>query len=105
VNALVGHFGERRAAPCGHCTFCLGGQAQRLPPLPPQPPLPSGLDLTALEQLRQEHAAAVGSPRQLARFLCGLGSPALTRARLTRHRLFGALEARPFAEVLGFCAG
>jgi len=35
--------------------------------------------------------------------LCGLSSPALTRAKLSRHRLFGALEERPFQEVLAWC--
>jgi ATP-dependent DNA helicase RecQ len=103
VNALVGYFGQQRTAPCGHCTFCLGGNAQQLLPLPALPPLPAGLDLGAVEELRRDQAPAVGSPRQMARFLCGMGSPALTRARLTRHRLFGALEARPFADVLAFC--
>ena len=31
VQALVGYFGEARTEPCGHCTFCLTGQAQVLP--------------------------------------------------------------------------
>jgi ATP-dependent DNA helicase RecQ len=39
----------------------------------------------------------------VARFLCGLGSPATARARLGGHRLFGALEEWPFAEVLHYC--
>src|SRR5205085_7607382 len=33
VQALVGYFGETRAEPCGHCTFCLTEKAQRVPPL------------------------------------------------------------------------
>ena len=28
TNTLVGYFGEERAEPCGHCTFCVTGQAQ-----------------------------------------------------------------------------
>ena len=31
VQSLVGYFGETRAEPCGHCTFCLTGVAQKLP--------------------------------------------------------------------------
>ena len=31
VNALVAYFGELRGAPCGHCSFCLSGEPQRLP--------------------------------------------------------------------------
>jgi ATP-dependent DNA helicase RecQ len=39
-------------------------------------------------------------PRQLARFLCGMTSPASIRARLTRHEAFGILSDIPFSEVL-----
>ena len=105
VNALVGHFGEVRAAPCGHCTFCLTGAPPSLPAGRPAPPLPAGLDVAALGALRADHPAALGVARQVARFLCGLGSPALTRARLTRHPLFGVLEDRRFPEVLAWLEG
>ena len=104
VNALVGHFGEVRPAPCGHCSFCTSGR-QALPALRPTPPLPAGLDVVAFQALRANHPDAVGHPRQAARFLCGLTSPALTRAKISRHALFGALEDRPFIEVLAWCAG
>ena len=53
-----------------------------------------------LAALREEHPAELGQPRQLARFLCGLSSPATTRARLSRHELYGALAAHRFAAVL-----
>ena len=53
-----------------------------------------------LAALRAEHPAALGQPRQLARFLCGLSSPATTRAKLSRHELYGALAAHRFAAVL-----
>jgi ATP-dependent DNA helicase RecQ len=42
----------------------------------------------------------LASPRQLARFLCGMSSPATTRARLTRHDAFGIWSDLPFTEVL-----
>ena len=41
-----------------------------------------------------------GSARQLARFLCGIASPALSTAKLTRHPRFGAAAEAPFAEVM-----
>jgi ATP-dependent DNA helicase RecQ len=47
---------------------------------------------------------ALADARQRARFLCGMSSPALTRARLSRHPLFGCAEDRPFAVVLDWCA-
>ena len=51
VNALVGYFGEVRAEPCGHCTFCLTGQAQHLPEAEAQPPLAAEVDGDALAAL------------------------------------------------------
>lgn len=104
TNALVGYFGEQRSAPCGHCTFCVTGAAREMPPPRGVTPLPGSLDLRAWRALRGEHPEALGDPRQAARFLCGLTSPALTRARLSRHPLFGALGEYRFAELMGFCA-
>jgi ATP-dependent DNA helicase RecQ len=104
TNALVAHFGEIRAKPCGHCAYCRAGQPQALFPLPAAAPLPGALDAEAFRQLRASLPEALGEPRQAARFLCGLTSPALTRARLSRHALFGALEHRRFQDVLDWCA-
>ncbi|MHB9134593.1 MAG: RecQ family ATP-dependent DNA helicase [Armatimonadota bacterium] len=104
TNMLVGYFGEQRAEPCGHCSNCLTGKTQQLPPERKLPALPANLDVTELRQLRAANPAALGDPRQLSRFLCGLTSPAVTRAKLTRHPLFGALENRRFGEVLAWCA-
>jgi ATP-dependent DNA helicase RecQ len=98
VQALVGYFGELRADRCGHCTFCRTGTAQRLPPVAPRPDI--DLDRKALDVLVEAHPEALGSSRQRARFLCGLTSPAATRAKLSRHPLFGALADRRFADVL-----
>jgi ATP-dependent DNA helicase RecQ len=50
--------------------------------------------------LRADHPAELGQARQLARFLCGLSSPATTRAKLTRHDAYGVLSAHRFADVL-----
>ena len=44
-------------------------------------------------------AKILRDPRSLARFLCGVTSPGITRARLSRHALFGALEHIPFKQV------
>nr|MDQ2687749.1 RecQ family ATP-dependent DNA helicase [Armatimonadota bacterium] len=104
TNALVGYFGETRDAPCGHCSWCKTGRAQTLPERESPPPLPDDLDVAAFHSLRGAHPKALGAPRQAARFLCGLSSPALSRARLTRHALFGVWEERRFADVLAWCA-
>ncbi len=103
TNALVGYFGEKRGEPCGHCTFCLTGRAAVLPPVP-DPPAPEDLlDMNAWKSLLASHPDALADPRQQTRFLCGLTSPALSRARISRHALFGALETLRFRDVLAWC--
>jgi ATP-dependent DNA helicase RecQ len=102
VNQLVGYFGEARDAPCGHCSFCLTGAPQRLPASEPLPAIDALVDRGELAALAAMHPDALGAPRQRARFLCGLTSPATTRAKLTRGPLFGALGAQRFAGVLSW---
>jgi ATP-dependent DNA helicase RecQ len=103
TNALVAHFGEVRGAPCGHCVPCATGRVAPLPRPVSLPPLPSGLDVTSVRSVRAAHPQALAHPRQAARWLAGLPSPALTRAKLTRHPLFGELARRPFREILAWC--
>jgi ATP-dependent DNA helicase RecQ len=105
VNDLVGYFGEVRQEPCGHCTFCLSGSVQRLPEPVPKPPLAKEVNGAALAALVATHPEALAGARQQARFLCGITSPAASRARLSRDPLFGVLAERRFAEVLEWCAG
>jgi ATP-dependent DNA helicase RecQ len=102
VQALVAYFGEVRPDPCGHCSHCLHGMVA-LPAASPLPAAEAVVDPARLGGLRSEHPAALGQPRQLARFLCGLTSPATTRERLARHELYGALAAHRFADVLALC--
>jgi len=103
TNALVAHFGEIREAPCGHCTFCKTGKAAILPAAQPLPQIADVIDAQEARDLQQEYSEALYSPRQLARFLCGLSSPAQTKARLMRHEYFGKLEKYRFADVLEWC--
>ncbi|WP_367870236.1 ATP-dependent DNA helicase RecQ [Luteolibacter sp. Populi] len=99
ITAFVtSHFGEQLASPCGHCDRCRGVPPQVIPRTSHR--TPSDEDLRAIRQLFDERHAALKTPRQLARFLCGISSPAVMRARLGRHDSFGLLEHMPFAEVL-----
>ncbi len=102
TNALVGYFGEVRTEPCGHCTFCATGRAAVLPAPRASPPIEALLDVPAWEALRRSNAV-LAEARPAARFLCGLGSPGLMRAKLTKHPLFGVLEAVPFGDVRAWC--
>lgn len=100
TNHLLGYFGDPAGLPCGHCSHCLSPPSHR-PVLPGSPAREIGMEeLGAIEAVRRERHASLRSPRQLARFLCGLSSPATRRDRLTRHDAFGLLADIPFAVVL-----
>jgi ATP-dependent DNA helicase RecQ len=95
---LTKHFGETLPEPCGHCDRCRGVPAKSIKR--PKSRRVSDEELAAVRNLVDGKIAALANPRQLARFLCGMASPAATRARLTRHEAFGLLAHLPFAEVL-----
>ena len=103
VRALVGYFGETRGERCEHCSYCLNGHALELPQPVPSPPIEARVDVAALAALQSSHPEAIGAPRQRARFLSGITSPATTRAKLTQDPLFGSLAERRFADVLAWC--
>ncbi|TWU17833.1 RecQ family ATP-dependent DNA helicase [Bythopirellula polymerisocia] len=97
TDNLLEYFGEEHGK-CGHCGRCQGAPQQVLP-------LSTGAaistaDRAAAKQLLSERSPALKHPRQLARFLCGITSPASSRAKLRGHRDFGRLVSVPFAEVL-----
>jgi ATP-dependent DNA helicase RecQ len=105
TNALLAHFGETRAEPCGHCSWCEARHPAVFPAPPAPAPIGASVNAAEVRALREAHPDVLGAPRQQARFLCGLSSPAVSRARMGRHPLFGALEDRRFAEVLAWCEG
>ncbi len=96
--SLLRHFGEEMATGCGHCDRCRG-----MTPSVIEAPKARELnedDWLRLRALVDEKHASLRSVRQLARFLCGMNSPAATRARLSRHDAFGMLSDLPFDDVL-----
>jgi ATP-dependent DNA helicase RecQ len=96
---LLEYFGEAHQE-CGHCSRCEGIAAQSLPAA--RDTLPTDADWGKIAELLAEGHEALKTPRQIARFLCGLSSPATSRARLRRHALFGRFETTPFQDVLSF---
>ncbi len=96
---LLDYFGEARGD-CGHCSRCDGETARPLPAT--RRSSPGEQEVARLKELCAEGHDALAAPRQLARFLCGLSSPATTRAKLRGHRSFGLLGSTPFSEVLTF---
>ena len=101
---LVAHFGEALDPPgrCGHCGPCLRDRPHPVAGrIPVDRPLPAA-ERAAIRQLRLENHRALATPRQAARFWCGLASPATTRGKLTRDPRFGNWSDRPFAQVLAW---
>ncbi|QDU27005.1 ATP-dependent DNA helicase RecQ [Anatilimnocola aggregata] len=93
---LCEHFGETLNQPCGTCTFCVTGQPLHLE-TPAEQAIPDKLWQQAL-QLRQQYEI-LRSPRDFTRFLCGLTSPGLTKARASREALFGSLTHIPYRQI------
>ncbi|HEY1598024.1 MAG TPA: ATP-dependent DNA helicase RecQ [Pirellulales bacterium] len=98
VDSLCRHFGETRAEPCGHCTRCLAPDAHWQPSRHDSSPIDPAIIAQALTA-RAEHPELLSDPVIAARWLCGITSPALSRAKLTSHPLFGALERQPFTAL------
>jgi ATP-dependent DNA helicase RecQ len=98
VAMLCAHFAETLEHGCGHCTRCLDDAGPR--PVPDRKPaLIDASTWSKAQALRQQHAPVLKDDLVLARFLCGVTSPALTRAKLTSDDLFGALAHVPFRQV------
>lgn len=94
---LLAYFGEK-CAPCGHCCRC---QGTPLSPLQPHhAPSFDEQDEKRIHALIVEGHDALRSPRQLARFLCGITSPATTRTKLRKNGMFAAYDRFPFKTVL-----
>ncbi|MGI9455135.1 MAG: RecQ family ATP-dependent DNA helicase [Aeoliella sp.] len=99
TQTILNYFGEEHE-PCGHCDRCSGAVGQ---PLPRTKALLTTADRKAIERVAAERQPALSSPRQLTRFLCGVSSPATSKAKLRSHKEFGRLERVPFADVLAAC--
>ncbi len=89
TRALLSYFGEEMENDCGHCGPCLGIEPTPMPPAKPRKL--GGTARRAVAELRDENHAALATPRQMTRFLCGLTSPATTKAKLTKDHRFGEL--------------
>ena len=100
TNLLCAHFGEHRDDPCGHCTACNDEGKLALPAIAAR--TITADDQQRIAELRSEHADAFSEPSVLARFLCGVKSPALTRHKLGRHPDFGCMSDCAFETVVAY---
>lgn len=95
---LSEHFGQPLLEPCGQCSACLGQSLGQLPP--PDYPQVGDAALTALRRVLTDHPELLSTVEQQSRWLCGMTSPKLMRARLTQHPLYGCCAAIPLPHVL-----
>ena len=103
AEALSEHFGETIPEPCGHCSACLGEGPLVIPEVGTRSIGTSSKRV--IEELSRQYPDRFVTSRDRARFLCGLSTPGLVRARLTRHASFGVCSMVPFAEVLSQVGG
>ena len=98
--ALAAHFGEQLEAPCGQCSGCTGDVST----VPPRAVATIPDDLgSQVQDLVARGGTTLSTPRAVTRFLCGLSSPQISRARLAKDPLFGMLSETPFPTVLTWC--
>lgn len=95
---LAQHFGIRGFENCGVCDLCLGGKPLRWRDVTTSK-IPDH-EWQRMLALRRENHAALDTPRQLAKFLCGLSSPAAYQAKLTGREEFGMWQDQDFLDVL-----
>jgi ATP-dependent DNA helicase RecQ len=97
TNRLLEYFGEP-IDPCGHCGICKGDVPATLPERKAPPADPAVL--TKITELANQYPKALGQPRQQARFLLGLNSPAITAQRTLRgDPLFSSCAHIPFKSL------
>lgn len=97
TQLLLAHFGEM-IEDCGHCAHCRGDAPGDLPE--PEELNQVEPDLALIQKMVTADNAAIRHPRQMARFLCGITSPASTKARITKSKNFGSMRSIPFQRVL-----
>jgi ATP-dependent DNA helicase RecQ len=95
---LANYFGQSIDQPCGQCSACTEAVVDRSA-TKDEAKIGSSA-LSQLRDLQKSHPDILSDPRSRARFLCGLSSPKLSRAKLTRHPLFGCCDEVPFRRVL-----
>lgn len=101
TSHLLQYFGED-IDECGHCGICLGDAAVELHERSVKDI--SDFHIDGVSELVEEYPDALARPRQQARFLCGLNSPAVSAKRTLRgNPLFGRLSSISFAHVLEHC--
>lgn len=99
AGQLLAYFGESDEQSCGVCGHCLD-PGRPLRPIAARAVELRDVDVAEVRVVLAEDHPALRQARQIARFLCGLPSPATSRGKMKQHRSFGALAGLPFHVVL-----
>lgn len=97
--SLVGYFGEKMQTKCGRCSSCVGSSKRTVLPYD-EPSELSMEEMALIQQVVAEKHPALSTPARLARFLCGVYSPAMGRYRLYQHAQWGMLVRLSYSEVV-----
>lgn len=98
AGMLSGHFGQPLDVQCGNCSYCVGEGSLEI-----AEPTISKLDEATIAIVKQrvgQHPGALNTSRAIARYLCGITSPALSKAKLSSDKkTFGSCSHVPFGEI------
>ena len=103
AGLLSAHFGETLPEPCGQCSSCLDEGPFEIPEIKSRSIGTSAS--VVIQGLAREFPDLFTTSRDRARFLCGLSSPAMIKAKLTRHGSYGVCNEVPFADVVAQVGG
>lgn len=95
---LLRYFGEQIGR-CGHCGSCMGQELESISDLSVIAAVPNQV-ISGIKELAKKYPEALSSKRQMARFLCGIRSPATSAAKLGGHPLFESCLHIPFGDVM-----
>ena len=98
TSALAERFDHALEQDCGHCSWCenkvpvliAGREAQK----------PSASVITQAMALQAANATVLITSVEVARGLCGLSSPAISKAKLQKESLFASCEMMSFSSVV-----
>ena len=98
TSALAERFDSALDADCGHCSWCETGAAVELNARSNSKPDPAMIE--GAVALQKQHADTLPTAVEVTRVLCGLSSPAISKARLQKEQLFGSCETTSYEQVL-----
>ena len=98
VAFLCQHFGQPIEGDCGHCSFCETKTGQEMPAR--HAAQLNEVELKFVSSAVTDLKDRLPQSAQIARLLCGLSCPAISKERLQKDHRYGTLEEIPYRLVL-----